>query len=55
MWLSVYKINIVSDTDVTFVLTSGNPPAVVRHLNLGAPDKGYPALGPAPGCYVFER
>ncbi len=109
-WRSVYKINLVSDTDVTFVLTSGGHNAGIvsepghgrRHFRvshrssgekyvdpdawylnnpctegswwpvwaewlesksagrgappqLGAPDKGYPALGPAPGCYVFER
>jgi len=109
-WRSVYKINLVSDTDVTFVLTSGGHNAGVvsepghRHryfrvshrlsgemyvdpdtwyLNnpstdgswwpvwaewlehksagraapppLGAPDKGYPPLGAAPGQYVLER
>jgi len=109
-WRSVYKINLVSDTDVTFVLTSGGHNAGIvsepghgrRHFRvshrssgekyedpdawylnnsstegswwpvwaewlesksagrgappqLGAPDKGYPGLGPAPGCYVFER
>ena len=109
-WRSVYKINLVSDTDVTFVLTSGGHNAGVvsepghkhRHFRishrpsgetyidpdtwylnnpstegswwpvwaewlerksavrvapppLGAPDKGYPLLGAAPGQYVFER
>lgn len=109
-WRSVYKINLVSDTDVTFLLTSGGhnagiisePGHKLRHFrisrrparetyidpdtwylsnpsnegswwpvwaewletksagprtlpSLGAPDKGYPPLGPAPGRYVFER
>jgi polyhydroxyalkanoate synthase len=109
-WRSVYKINLVSETDVTFLLTNGGHNAGVvsepghpgRHFRvvyrapgekyldpdtwidatpveegswwpvwaewlerssiarvtpppLGAPDKGYPALGPAPGNYVFER
>ena len=109
-WRSVYKINLVSDTDVTFLLTSGGHNAGVisepghrhRHFRvshrssgetyidpdtwcqknpstdgswwpvwaewlerksagrtappaLGAPDKDYPPLGPAPGRYVFER
>ena len=109
-WCSVYKINLVSDTDVTFLLTSGghnagivsepgqntdisgsshrplgetnidpdtwylsNPsaegswwPVWAEWLEskstgratppaLGAPDKGYPPLGAAPGQYVLER
>jgi polyhydroxyalkanoate synthase len=109
-WRSVYKINLVSDTDVTFVLTSGGHNAGVvsepghkhRHFRishrpsgetyidpdtwylnnpstqgswwpvwaewlerksagraapppLGAPDKGYPPLGAAPGQYVLEH
>ena len=109
-WRSVYKINLVSDTDVTFLLTSGGHNAGIvsepghkhRHFRishrpsgetyidpdtwylsnpsaegswwpvwaewleskstgratppaLGAPDKGYPPLGAAPGRYVFER
>ncbi|MGP0090310.1 MAG: PHA/PHB synthase family protein [Xanthobacteraceae bacterium] len=109
-WRSVYKINLVSETDVTFVLTSGGHNAGIvsepghkhRHFRishrpagetyvdpdtwylsnassegswwpvwaewlerksagraapppLGAPDKGYPPLGAAPGRYVLER
>ena len=109
-WRSVYKINLVSDTDVTFVLTSGGHNAGIvsepghrhRHFRvshrlsgetyvdpdtwylsnpstegswwpvcaewlesksagravpppLGAPGKGYPPLGAAPGRYVFEH
>jgi polyhydroxyalkanoate synthase len=109
-WRSVYKINLVSETDVTFLLTSGGHNAGIvsepghsgRHFRLlhrapgekyvdpdtwidstpaaegswwpawadwlehnstarvvppplGAPERGYPALGPAPGTYVFER
>ena len=109
-WRSVYKINLVSDTDVTFLLTSGGHNAGIvnepghkhRHFRvshrpagetyidpdtwylsnpsaggswwpvwaewleskstgraapppLGAPDKGYPPLGAAPGVYVLER
>ncbi len=109
-WHSVYEINLVSDTDVTFVLTSGGHNAGIitepshkhRHFRvshrlprdtyidpdarylknsstdgswwpvwaeglerksagrgapppIGAPDKGYPPLGAAPGQYVFER
>ena len=109
-WRSVYKINLVSDTDVTFLLTSGGHNAGIvsepghkhRHFRishrpsgetyidpdtwylsnpsaegswwpvwaewleskstgratppaLGAPDKGYPPLGAAPGQYVLER
>ena len=109
-WRSVYKINLVSETDVTFVLTSGGHNAGIisepghkhRHFRvshrlpgeryvdpdawylknpgtdgswwpvwaewlerksagraapppIGAPDKGYPPLGAAPGQYVLER
>ncbi len=109
-WRSVYKINLVSDADVTFLLTSGGHNAGIvsepghrrQHFRvshrpvgetyidpdtwyqnnptaegswwpvwaewlerksggrgappkLGAPDKGYPPLGSAPGSYVFER
>jgi polyhydroxyalkanoate synthase len=109
-WRSVYKINLVSDCDVTFVLTSGGHNAGIvsepghkgRHYRighraddgpyvdpdtwraatkidegswwpawlawlgqrssgrvspppLGAADKGYPVLEPAPGRYVLER
>jgi polyhydroxyalkanoate synthase len=109
-WRSVYKINLVSDTDVTFLLTSGGHNAGIvsepghkhRHFRIshrpsgetyidpdtwylsnpsaegswwpvwaewleskstgratpppfGAPEKGYPPLGAAPGRYVFER
>jgi polyhydroxyalkanoate synthase len=109
-WRSVYKINLISDTDVTFLLTSGGHNAGIvsepghkgRHYRvahraageryvdpdtwvsstpmaegswwpawtdwlqqkssgrvappaMGAPDKGYPPLGPAPGRYVLER
>jgi polyhydroxyalkanoate synthase len=109
-WHSVYKINLVADTDVTFLLTSGGhnagivsepghpgrhyrvshqlhgekyidpdswcltTPAVngswwpvwvewlERHSSgptlppqMGAPGKGYPLLGAAPGRYVLER
>jgi polyhydroxyalkanoate synthase len=109
-WLSVYKINLVADTDVIFVLTSMghnmgivSPPGgsgrryrISRRKRgdnyvdpqswfmvtpstegswwlafaawlagqsegdtappaIGAPDKGYPPLGPAPGKYIFEK
>ena len=109
-WRSVYKINLISDTDVTFLLTNGGHNAGIvsepghkdRHFRvlrrtpdekyldpdlwiestpptpgswwpawaewleakssarvtpppLGAPDKGYRALGPAPGRYVLEQ
>ena len=109
-WRSIYKINLVADSDVTFLLTSGghnagivsepnhkqrhfrvshressaryvdpdtwyltNPSAngswwplwadwleakserMVKPPPCGAPEKGYPRLGPAPGSYVFER
>lgn len=109
-WRSVYKINLVADADVTFVLTSGGHNAGIvsepghkgRHYRIshratddkyvdpetwfarvkveegswwpawsswleglsdglrlpaaiGAPDKGYPPLDPAPGRYVLER
>jgi polyhydroxyalkanoate synthase len=109
-WLSVYKINLVADTEVTFVLTGMghnmgivSPPGVSgRRYRLsrrkrgdnyvdpqtwftatpstdgswwlafaawlagksegetappaiGAPEKGYPPLGPAPGKYIFEK
>ncbi|RZI44798.1 alpha/beta fold hydrolase [Herbaspirillum sp. HC18] len=109
-WKSVYKINLIADPDVTFLLTSGghnagivsepghkgrhyrvahrpagtnymdpdnwylsNPsidgswwPAWAEWLEqqvsarvppppMGAPKKGYPLLGPAPGSYVLER
>jgi polyhydroxyalkanoate synthase len=106
-WQSVYKIRLLTDTDVTFVLASGGhnvgiiadlsrsglhyrimtakaqdpyvPPEIwlavadvsegswwpawtdwlalrssgpIEARRPGAPDKGYPALGPAPGTYV---
>jgi len=109
-WHSVYKINLVSDTEVAFVLTSGGHNAGIvsepghrgRHFrmtetaadsqyvdpeswyarakfeegswwpawlawlartskgrtappSMGAPDRGYVALGGAPGRYVYER
>ena len=109
-WRSVYKINLVADTDVTFVLTSGGhnagivsepghkgryfriaqrlagenyvdpntwytatpvtdgswwlawvdwladkSDANVQPPGMGAPQKGYPPLGVAPGSYVLER
>jgi polyhydroxyalkanoate synthase len=109
-WRSVYKINLVADANVTFVLTSGGHNAGIvsepghtgRHYRIshraaddkyidpetwfaqtkvdqgswwpawsswlerqsggfrpppaiGAPDKGYPPLGAAPGQYVLER
>ncbi len=108
-WLSVYKIHLLTDTSVTFVLTSGGHnagivsepghpgrryqiahrpgdghyvdpetwaaatpdsegswwPEWVKWLRersaqavapppMGAPDRGYPALGDAPGRYVLE-
>ncbi len=108
-WQSVYKIRLLTDTEVTFVLTSGghnagivSPPtrtdrrhriatmaadepytppdlwavqAPVRQGSwwpawqawlaersgppgppprMGAPEKGYPILLPAPGCYVLQ-
>jgi polyhydroxyalkanoate synthase len=108
-WRSVFKINLLSETDVTFVLTSGGHnagivsepghpsrhfqvarrPAGVNYVDpdtwlestpttagswwpvwaawlersssgrippppLGAPDRGYPPLGAAPGRYVLE-
>lgn len=108
-WQSVYKIRLLSDTEVTFVLTSGGHNAGIvsepghpgRHFRmaripadapylapedwavttppqegswwpawqawlaahsgpptapppLGAPEKGYPCLMPAPGSYVLE-
>ncbi|MDN0073512.1 alpha/beta fold hydrolase [Crenobacter sp. SG2303] len=109
-WRSVYKINLIGETDVTFVLTNGGhnagivnePGHIGRHFRiarraagekyidpdtwvdsttamagswwpawaewleqcssgraapppLGAPDKEYSPLGPAPGRYVLER
>jgi len=109
-WKSVYKIRLVADADLSFVLTSGGHNAGIvsepghprRHFRLGrqadgdiylapddwvaatppqegswwpawadwleaagsrraappamgAPARGYPALGPAPGNYVLER
>jgi polyhydroxyalkanoate synthase len=108
-WRSVYKLNLLLDTDLTFLLTSGGHNAGIvsepghprrhyrfaerkqggqyidpetwfattpefkgswwpvwadwleRHSSgrttppaLGAPDKGYPRLGPAPGTYVLQ-
>jgi polyhydroxyalkanoate synthase len=108
-WRSVYKIHLLSDSEVTFVLTSGGHNAGIvsepghprRHFRiltrhhedpylgpeewlekaslhegswwptwfawlaerssprtppppLGRPERGYPALGPAPGHYVFQ-
>jgi len=108
-WRSVYKLNLVLDTDVTFALTSGGhnvgivsePGHPHRHYRLshrkpgaryidpdtwqasaetcegswwpawaewiesaaggktappspGAPEKGFPPLGPAPGSYIHE-
>jgi polyhydroxyalkanoate synthase len=109
-WRSVYKVNLLTDTEVSFLLTSGghnvgvvNPPGVpdrsfqmatraaddkyvdpdawaaatpssegswwpawqqwleehsgerVVPPALGAPEKGYPQIGDAPGRYVFVR
>ena len=110
-WRSVYKIQMLTDADVTFVLSNGghnagivNPPGnphrhhqiathkesetyvdpdawqrnavemagswwpcwgdwLARHSgavtaappSMGAPERGYPPLGDAPGSYVFER
>ena len=109
-WRSVYKINLVAETDMTFLLTSGGHNAGIvsepghrnRHFRmshwssgdkyidpdmwyltadsiegswwpawadwlehhvsertpppaLGAPEKGYPPLGAAPGRYVLEH
>lgn len=109
-WKSVYKIHLLAETEITFVLTSGGHnagivsepghpgrsfqvhthareahyvdpdtwqamaphhegswwPAWQRWLathsaprraavKVGAPSRGYPALGPAPGRYVFVR
>jgi polyhydroxyalkanoate synthase len=109
-WRSVYKINLVTDTDVVFLLTSGGHNAGIisepghkgRHFRVsrrragaayidpdtwfhsrastegswwpvwadwlegrssgrgapppvGAPKRGYPPLGAAPGQYVLER
>jgi polyhydroxyalkanoate synthase len=109
-WHSVYKINLVADTNVTFLLTNGGHNAGIvsepghkgRHFRLshwlyggkyidadnwyantpcvdgswwpawadwlaqkssgrvapppmGAPERGYRPLGPAPGRYVLER
>jgi polyhydroxyalkanoate synthase len=109
-WRSVYKIHLFTDTDVTFVLTTGGHNAgivsepghphrsyqlasrtggesyldpetwqaatpsqegswwpaweswLTGHSDgpvapppLGAPDRGYPALGDAPGVYVLQR
>ena len=108
-WRSVFKIHLLTDTDVTFVLTSGghnagivsepghprrsfrlaerkpgdpyrdpdawhaavpalegswwpkweawlkaDSTAQVTPPSIGAADKGYPVLGPAPGTYVLE-
>lgn len=108
-WQSVYKIRLLTDTEVTFVLTSGghnagivSPPsrtdrryrimtmaadepytppdlwavqapvrpgswwpawqnwlaersgAPVPPPPMGAPEKGYPPIVPAPGCYVLQ-
>lgn len=109
-WRSVYKIQLFTDAEATFVLTNGghnagivsepghggrrhristrkpgepyvspdawlarNPPlpgswwpawfdwldrlsgATVAPPDFGAPDRGYPVLGPAPGTYVLQR
>ncbi|RJG06803.1 alpha/beta fold hydrolase [Noviherbaspirillum cavernae] len=109
-WRSVYKINVIVDADLTFLLTNGGHNAGIvsepghegRHFRvsrwlhgdkyvdpdrwflgtpavegswwpvwadwlasnsegwvappaMGAADKGYPPLGPAPGSYVLER
>ncbi len=109
-WRSVYKFNLIAETDVCFVLTSGGhnagiisePERTDRHYRmaqhcfggkyiapddwvqltpetrgswwpawttwlaqsanakvappaLGAPQRGYPPLGPAPGHYVMEH
>lgn len=109
-WRSVYKFNLVADTEVTFILTSGGHNAGIvsepghrrRHYrhsrfapstayvdpaqwlaqtpatlgswwlawanwleeqngplqtlpSMGAPEAGFPPLGPAPGDYVLER
>ncbi len=109
-WRSVYKLHLLADTDVTFVLTNGGhnvgvvaaPGPAWRHYRihhansvdrylppevwaeraelvqgswwpawtdwldkrsgapcppppLGAPERGYPPLGPAPGSYVLMK
>jgi polyhydroxyalkanoate synthase len=109
-WRSVYKLHLLADTDVTFVLTNGGhnvgvvaaPGAAWRHFRihhansvdrylppdawaeraelvqgswwpawtdwlgkqsgapsppppLGAPERGYPPLAPAPGSYVLMK
>jgi polyhydroxyalkanoate synthase len=109
-WRSVYKIHLLTDTDLTFVLTSGghnagivsepghphrtyqlarrrpgdkyldpeiwqttapsregswwpaweawlteHSGALVAPTPLGSPERGYPALGDAPGAYVLQE
>ena len=110
-WKSVYKLHLLADTDVTFLLTNGghnagvvsepghghrryqvatrceserhldadtwaattptvegswwpewhrwlaahSAPELVRPPALGAPDQGFPIIGPAPGVYVFQE
>jgi polyhydroxyalkanoate synthase len=109
-WRSVYKLHLLTDTDLTFVLSAGGHNAGIisepghahrtyqmashgpgdRHLDpdtwqvvtpqqegswwpawqawleghssglvpvprLGAPDRGYPTLAPAPGAYVLQE
>ena len=53
-WTSVYKINLLSDTDVTFLLTSGGHNAGIisepghpgRHFRVAEKHEGEPYVGP---------